>query len=151
MTARKIIANVVVLTPPAVPTGEPPVNIKNSVTITEGVVSPFCGIVTNPAVRVVTDWKQAASIFCPIVKLPIVSGLWYSNAKYKTAPAISKNAVITSTILECSFNCSKIRRFPLSFRSFFFITSKRSNHTIKPRPLIIISDMVTTLIQRSCT
>ena len=55
ITASKIIARVVVLTPPAVPIGEPPVNIKNSVTMTEGVVSPFCGIVTKPAVRVVTD------------------------------------------------------------------------------------------------
>ena len=46
---------VTVLTPPAVPTGEPPINIRSRETIAEAFVRFCCGIVANPAVLVVTD------------------------------------------------------------------------------------------------
>ena len=46
---------VTVFTPPAVPMGEPPINIKRRHIIAEAFVKFSCGIVANPAVLVVTD------------------------------------------------------------------------------------------------
>ena len=51
---------VTVLIPPAVPTGEPPINIKNKQRIAEAFVKFSCGMVAKPAVRVVIDWKKDA-------------------------------------------------------------------------------------------
>ena len=51
---------VIVFTPPAVPTGEPPMNIKIKQTIADAFVKFSCGIVANPAVLVVIDWKNDA-------------------------------------------------------------------------------------------
>ena len=48
------IAKVTVLTPPAVPAGDPPMIIKNIETKEEASVSAPCATVSNPAVRVVT-------------------------------------------------------------------------------------------------
>ena len=47
--------NVTVFIPPAVPTGEPPMNINSSEITAEEFVKSSCGIVANPAVLVVTD------------------------------------------------------------------------------------------------
>ena len=49
------MATVVVLTPPAVPIGEPPMNMRTILTIAELSEKSACGIVSNPAVLVVTD------------------------------------------------------------------------------------------------
>ena len=51
-------AIVTVFIPPAVPTGEPPINIKIMDTKVEAFVKFSCGIVAKPAVLVVTDWKK---------------------------------------------------------------------------------------------
>ena len=49
---------VTVLMPPAVPVGDPPINISPKDTIEEALERFSCGIVANPAVRVVIDWKK---------------------------------------------------------------------------------------------
>ena len=49
------IAAVVVLIPPAVPTGDPPINIRNIHTREVDSFNPFWDIVANPAVLKVTD------------------------------------------------------------------------------------------------
>ena len=51
-------AIVTVFIPPAVPTGEPPTNIKMMDTAAEAFVKFYCGTVAKPAVLVVTDWKK---------------------------------------------------------------------------------------------
>ena len=51
---------VTVFIPPAVPMGEPPINIRIRLNIAVGFVKFSCAIVTNPAVLVVTDWKKDA-------------------------------------------------------------------------------------------
>ena len=51
-------AMVTVFIPPAVPTGEPPTNIKMMDTAAEAFVKLSCGTEANPAVLVVTDWKK---------------------------------------------------------------------------------------------
>ena len=51
---------VVVLIPPAVEIGEPPINIKTQDTAFPAVERLSWLYVTNPAVRHVTDWKQAS-------------------------------------------------------------------------------------------
>ena len=48
-------AIVTVFTPPAVPTGEPPINIRSIATTEVAFVRFSCGRVAKPAVRVVTD------------------------------------------------------------------------------------------------
>ena len=48
-------AIVTVFIPPAVPTGEPPINIRIMDTAVEAFVRCSCGMVAKPAVRVVTD------------------------------------------------------------------------------------------------
>ena len=51
-------AMVTVFIPPAVPTGEPPINIKKIDVAAEAFVKFSCGMVAKPAVLVVTDWKK---------------------------------------------------------------------------------------------
>ena len=51
-------AIVTVFIPPAVPTGEPPINIKIMDTAAEAFVKFSCAMVAKPAVLVVTDWKK---------------------------------------------------------------------------------------------
>ena len=53
---------VTVLIPPAVPMGEPPINISIRHVIADALVRYSCGIVANPAVLVVIDWKKAICI-----------------------------------------------------------------------------------------
>ena len=54
-TVSKSIAIVVVLTPPAVPAGDPPMNISIQPKSFELSLKSPCGTVANPAVLVVTD------------------------------------------------------------------------------------------------
>ena len=54
-TQNTRIANVTVLTPPAVPVGDPPMIIRNIETSEDASVNAPCATVSNPAVRVVTD------------------------------------------------------------------------------------------------
>ena len=52
---RSKTITVTVLIPPAVPTGEPPINISTREIIADVFVRFCCGSVANPAVLVVTD------------------------------------------------------------------------------------------------
>ena len=63
------MANVVVLIPPAVPAGEPPMNISIHPRSLELSVSPDCDTDAKPAVRVVTDWNAEASTFSGCLNL----------------------------------------------------------------------------------
>ena len=74
-------AKVTVLMPPAVPTGEPPMNIKSRVIMQDGFVRFCWGIVKKPAVLVVTDWKRQTVILSPKLKFLMVRGLLYSKMK----------------------------------------------------------------------
>ena len=98
-TVRKSIAAVVVLIPPAVPAGDPPINIRIHPSSLELSVSPDCDTDANPAVRVVTDWNADASTFSGTLRSPIVSGLLNSRRKYPNVPKRIRNAVIDRTIL----------------------------------------------------
>ena len=91
------IINVVVLIPPAVPEGEPPINIKIEQMIIVHLRSPSCGIVQKPAVLVVTDWKREANILSPRGKLPIVLSFVYSRMKIVIAPPKISAAVTEKT------------------------------------------------------
>ena len=53
-----ITATVTVFIPPAVPTGEPPINIKSRQTIAVAFVRFSCGTVAKPAVLVVMLWNK---------------------------------------------------------------------------------------------
>ena len=88
------MAKVVVLIPPAVPPGDPPINIR---IIIENKLADFIEAmfnVANPAVRVVTDWKSEAMILSKKLKLPILLILLNSNKKIKSAPPRIKLIVI---------------------------------------------------------
>ena len=54
-TVNTSTAIVVVLIPPAVPDGDPPINIKRQHTRAVDLFNPDCEMVQNPAVLVVTD------------------------------------------------------------------------------------------------
>ena len=69
------MANVVVLIPPAVPPGDPPMNINRHANTLDSVCSAAWDTVANPAVLVVTDWNNAAMIFSPGFRFPMVPGL----------------------------------------------------------------------------
>ena len=62
----KITVIVVVLTPPEVEPGEPPINIKNIIRSLPPEEREDAGIVTNPALRLVTDVKSAVRILSPM-------------------------------------------------------------------------------------
>ena len=66
---------VTVLIPPAVPTGDPPMNISRLPTAQEVSVRCSCGMDAKPAVRHVTDWNRLFKIFCGRLMLPSVYGL----------------------------------------------------------------------------
>ena len=52
-----------------------------------------CGIVWNPAVRSVTDWKNDARSFSPNGSVPKVFGLLYSRIRVSSAPLIIRKTV----------------------------------------------------------
>ena len=100
IAASKSVVIVTVFTPPAVPTGEPPINIRISDKSADGVERFSWGIVANPAVLVVMDWKKEACIFSSKESSFIVEGLLYSKIKNKIAPVIIRIAVELIAILE---------------------------------------------------
>ena len=93
---RYRIAIVVVLMPPAVPPGLPPINIRIHESSCDCGRKRSCGIVKNPAVRVVTDWNIAASHFPPTGIPPKLLGFEYSMQKIPTVPIATSETVITS-------------------------------------------------------
>ena len=92
---------VTVFTPPAVPTGEPPINMSSKVKNADAFVRFSCGTVAKPAVLVVTDWKNDTWILSNTDISLMVSGLLYSKIKYKTAPPMIRIKVDTMAILLC--------------------------------------------------
>lgn len=56
--SRRITKAVVVLTPPAVEAGLPPMNMSPISSISVGPLSALTDTVLNPAVRAVTDWNR---------------------------------------------------------------------------------------------
>ena len=90
---------VTVLMPPAVPTGEPPINISNKQRMAVAFVKCSCGIVANPAVLVVMDWKRDTWILSKSDSPCIVKGLLYSRIKIASAPPKIKANVALKTIL----------------------------------------------------
>ena len=118
---------VTVLTPPAVPTGEPPINISNKQRIAVVSVKFSCGTVATPAVLVVMDWKREICILSNKEYPCKVKGLLYSKVKIATASPTIKAAVADSTILLCKVNLWK--HFHLRVL-YSFNTRKTSHHTI---------------------
>ena len=58
MAEQSSTAIVTVFIPPAVPTGEPPMDISRRDTKEDAFVRFSCGIEAKPAVLVVTDWNR---------------------------------------------------------------------------------------------
>ena len=59
ITVRTSTRKVVVLMPPAVEPGEPPMNIRVMVIARDGSLKPPMGTALKPAVRELTEWKRA--------------------------------------------------------------------------------------------
>ena len=98
-TAKKRMADVTVLTPPAVLAGEPPIYISTMEITFEAYVILPCPIESKPAVLNVTDWNKLAIILWKNEKFPIVYGLKYSAMKKNNPPNIIRTAVVISAIL----------------------------------------------------
>ena len=122
---------VTVLIPPAVPTGDPPININTIHNNADALVKFSWGTVAKPAVLVVIDWKKETWILSYKLKFPIVKGLLYSKQNINIAPINIKNAVATKTILLCKVKDLKHLNF-LFLNSFK--TLKKSHQTIKTKP-----------------
>ena len=133
---------VTVLIPPAVPTGEPPINIKIRQMIDDAFVRFSCGRVEKPAVLVVIDWKNAICILSKKLWFFSVKGLLYSQARIDMPPIKIKAKVETSTILLCKVSL-------LTHLNLVCLTSFNtriiSHHTMNPKPPRIISIQVTML------
>ena len=108
-----------------------------------------CGIVWNPAVRSVTDWKKDARSFSPNGSVPRVFGLLYSRIRVNSAPLIIKKAVADTASLKCRFGRKQSRSFLRCLRRISLIFPRNSHHTGKPIPPNIISVIVTRLTSTS--
>ena len=86
-------AKVLVLIPPAVEAGEPPIHIKKIITNNEGTVILAKSTALNPAVLGVTELNAAAVIF-PKVLSCSNKVLLYSEINKKTKPPINKTNVV---------------------------------------------------------
>jgi len=96
-----MIAKVVVLIPPPVPPGLAPMNIRKMTTITLMRVMFSRGIVLNPAVRGVTDWKRQISPLAGQARSRRVAGFRNSRRKSARNPPTISPAVVKRTIREC--------------------------------------------------
>ena len=101
------MTNVTVLIPPAVPAGEPPININ--IDINNFVESCNAAISTEakPAVLVVVDWKKLARTLSPNDNEPIVPGLLYSKSKITSVPPNNNDTVAVKTTFVCNDNEEK--------------------------------------------
>ena len=88
---------VVVLIPPAVPIGEPPINIKTALIVLPAVDNEFWSKQAKPAVLVVTDWKNDWKM----VILPFSPSL----RKNDKPPNINNVEVVNKTILVNADHC----------------------------------------------
>ena len=94
---------VTVFTPPAVPAGEPPMNMNIRYVRQDAGRKDSWGMVANPAVRRVTDWNSAAIPFSGQLRSPKVAGLSYSKSSVNAVPARTRARVTESTIFACRF------------------------------------------------
>ena len=93
---RVATINVVVLIPPAIEPGEPPIHINNIVNINEGMVNKLRSIVFKPPDLGVTAAKKELIIF-PSSVLP-ANALLYSIIKNETVPTLNKRKVVNKII-----------------------------------------------------
>ena len=100
---NKAIADVV-LTPPAVDPGLPPINIKISVSSLLPSVMAAGSTVLKPAVLAVTDANKLFKI-CPLALMPTIRFCRSSTQKSPAPPNTSTNRAIST-----SFVCNKYFR-----------------------------------------
>ena len=100
---NKAIADVV-LTPPAVDPGLPPINIKISVSSLLPSVMAAGSTVLKPAVLAVTDANKLVKI-CPLALMPTIRFCRSSTQKSPAPPNTSTNRAIST-----SFVCNKYFR-----------------------------------------
>ena len=133
---------VTVFTPPAVPRGDPPINISKSSKRQVASESPDWDTEENPAVLAVVDWKTLFRIFCHNGIFPSVSGLLYSQIKITSPPSKTMAVVslITRRVWTLIWRREYLTRADPSFTLVF--TSFKSVQTTYPRPPIMISIIV---------
>ncbi len=100
ITVNIIIARVVVLIPPAVDPGDPPINIYIIVITFPDPDIAVVEILLNPAVLGVTAEKYELTSLSPKLILDIVPGLLHSATKKSTVPITIKETDIVITTLE---------------------------------------------------
>ena len=93
-------AIVVVLMPPAVEPGLPPMNIKTIASMPPAPERVPEETVLKPAVRGHIDITRAARILVPTLWLPMLAGLFHSKAINSAQPAMMRLAVVVKTTLE---------------------------------------------------
>ena len=101
--ARPIMNKVVVFTPPAVPNGLPPKNIKKQENDLPKTLNSSWFIEAKPAVRQVTDWNNASN-----------GDLKPSLIRKKTKPVTNKIPVISNEILVNTLNWANLRLAKIS-------------------------------------
>lgn len=94
---KAMMKTVVVLIPPAVEIGEPPININKQLIILPAMDKLFSSKLAKPAVLNVTLWKTASKVSM----LPFITSV---NVKI-TNPETSKMPVVIKTILTKEFHC----------------------------------------------
>ena len=92
-------ATVTVLMPPAVPTGEPPMNMSSRQRTDDPLVRFSWGTVAKPAVRVVMLWKKETCNLSKRLSSPMVRGLPYSSRKIRSPPPKISTRVVEMAIL----------------------------------------------------
>ena len=122
-------------------------NMRIILTIAEPSEKFACGIVSKPAVRVVTDWKKAAIAFCAGFKLPSEDALFQSSARIRSAPPNRRMTVVVRTSLVWSVK-PRTKFFRVRFPFTRSCTRSRTSHqTGKPRPLKKIRPIVVKLMR----
>ena len=117
---------VVVLMPPAVEPGAPPVSIRMIMMQRLPSLKVSMSIVLNPAVRVVTDWKSACQ--------PLMG----SCVKKRSAGTATSRAVIRRMMRVWNVHLRQCRRL-----------TEKSAHVRKPRPPATMSPMMVRLTSGS--
>ena len=92
------MTKVAVLIPPAVPAGEPPINMRIDINNFVESCKEAISTEANPAVLVVVDWKKLAKILSPHGNGPNVPGLLYSRNKMTNVPPSNNETVAKRTI-----------------------------------------------------
>ena len=128
-TDFSITKKVVVLMPPPVEPGEPPMNIKTMIIITEGNAIDLISNIIKPEVRHVAISKNAVKILSKRVSCTL-NALSFSMKKKRTEQTMISPNVVMSTILVCG-----IKLFHGYFlRSRIYRALKKSRMVRNPMP-----------------